>query len=101
MVATTIEQSNRLLKKRVPANSADMHYVVRKMRFEDGVFVPELYDLKCGKPDGNNTVPAWSFGRLWDMCWLCGLFPQHNGDSEKLMGWMVDAYVGHIVGLEK
>ncbi len=67
MIATTIEQSQRLLADGLPAETADMHYSMRKMRRDGNIWIPELYDLRVGKPDACNDIPAWSLGRLGDI----------------------------------
>ena len=89
MMATTIEQSQRLLADGLPAETADMHYSMRKMRRQGDIWVPELYDLRVGKPDACNDIPAWSLGRLWDIFSKQTTFNSEN-TSERQLCYLCD-----------
>lgn len=59
MIATTKEQSARLLKCGVPADSADMHFDMDEKRYKGWRFTGTLLKLrKC---------PAWSLCRLLEL----------------------------------
>jgi hypothetical protein len=59
-IATTIEQSKRLLALGVPPETADMHYY-QIANLEDWVLTVG------GKLGTSNDVPAWSFACLYEM----------------------------------
>jgi hypothetical protein len=63
MIATTIDQSQRLLSAGVPSNTADMCYRLDFWKKD------ENGRLKGRLSVGNDTndFPAWSLGALWDM----------------------------------
>lgn len=69
-IATTIEQSKRLIKAGLDPKSADMCW--RALAFEkggDGNWYPQKgtpINLHAEKPMGLD-VPAWSLSKLWDM----------------------------------
>lgn len=55
MIATTKEQSERILKCGIPADSADMHYI-------KGIL--SVGKLCWDKPFPKKLYPSWSLGRL-------------------------------------
>jgi hypothetical protein len=59
-IATTIEQSKRLLALGVPPETADMHYY-QIANLKDWVLTVG------GKLGTSNDVPAWSFACLYEM----------------------------------
>ena len=61
---TTIEQSKRLLKLGVPADSSDFHYTI---------FATILWHHEPGVIDFSNSdaIPIWSVGRLIEIWLLC------------------------------
>lgn len=67
MIATTIEQSKRLLGAGVPADSADMcyqDYVIDNIGQENMETTP-VGGLAIGNMFGD--FPAWSLSALWDI----------------------------------
>lgn len=91
-IATTIEQSKRLLAAGLDPGSADMSwhkYKTSKWDLWVGWSDRELPDLQ--------VVPAWSLSRLWDICDDSGIGPfNFGGDSiesseivAKLVKWII------------
>lgn len=91
-IATTIEQSKRLLAAGIDPESADM-------RWEQ---FPGLVPRLCYQPDVMPLIvpkvtPAWSLSRLWDICDDSGIGPfNFGGDSiesseivAKLVEWII------------
>ena len=71
MIATTIEQSRRLLEAGVSASTADMCYQSYEFETgEDGNVIHESCKPIGGLHVGNpfNDFPAWSLGALWNLC---------------------------------
>lgn len=71
-IATTIEQSNRLLEAGVLKDSADMSYRASAyQRDESGKWVPQkegsIVYIIPQKAIGELDVPAWSLSALWQM----------------------------------
>ena len=68
-ICTTKEQSERLLKLGLKKETADMMYITdgrvpEEYRRYD--LVPEYYE-SCFEDIVH--IPAWSFGRLWELYW--------------------------------
>lgn len=74
---TTPEQSKRLLKLGVPADSADMFYFAignSKENYDRGIFYETPDVLKRGNifhELTKNTLPSWSVGRLIEIRDIC------------------------------
>lgn len=71
MIATTIEQSRRLLEAGVSASTADMCYQNYEFEVEEnGDVIHESCRPVGGLHVGNpfNDFPAWSLGALWNLC---------------------------------
>lgn len=67
-IATTREQSGRLLTAGVPRESADMTWVAMELP-RNGKIETE-WDLVCGKMRGISAmkwIPAWSTSVLWSI----------------------------------
>lgn len=68
MIATTIEQSYKLLEAGLSPESADMHYSSRKQEQDaNGEWKIVLGDLCVGKCETENDLPAWSYTKLYDI----------------------------------
>ena len=99
-IATTIEQSKRLLGAGLDPESADM-------RWEQ---FPGLVPRLCYQPDVlpliiPNVIPAWSLSRLWDICNDSGIGPFNFGGDDidssslidKLIKWIILGIFDHEV----
>ena len=65
---TSIEQSKRLLKLGIPANSADCFYIDEHSR----IFVAWVYDIELDPAIKNlRYIPCWSVGRLIEIYLTC------------------------------
>ena len=66
MIATSIEQSYKLLEAGLSQDSADMHWSSRKMEMNptNGCWMIVKGDLWVGKCENENDLPAWSCARL-------------------------------------
>ena len=84
-IATTIEQSRRLLMAGIPAKTADMHYHIWNSDFVDGKYIPKKYDLEVGNEQGFNIVPAWSIGKLCTVAHCTIQLPMSEMDVENLV----------------
>lgn len=67
MIATSIEQSYKLLEAGLSPDSADMHWSSRKMEKINGEWRIVQCDLVVGKCDAPNDLPAWSIGKMIDI----------------------------------
>lgn len=100
-IATTIEQSKRLLKAGIAPESADLFWTNNVEDEENGYFIIKEagdFHLEIGHyhfPE--NEFPAWSLSKLWDICNDSGIGPLNFGgddiDSssliEKLVHWII------------
>ena len=79
---TTPEQSKRLLKLGVPADSADCYYIDSMTSFQDKSphIIHPNYKYSDGIPNGYESrfCPCWSVGRLIEIIYLC---KTHRGSS--------------------
>lgn len=67
-IATTREQSGRLLTAGVPRESADMTWVALEIPRNGKIEIE--WDLVCGKMHGISAmkwIPAWSTSALWSI----------------------------------
>ena len=67
MIATSIEQSYKLLEAGLSPDSADMHWSSRKMEKINGEWRIVKGELVVGKCDAPNDLPAWSYSRLYEI----------------------------------
>lgn len=101
-IATTIEQSKRLLDAGLDPKSADMYW--GHVDFGGSmqiVVLPANPHL-----DINSTIsPAWSLSKLWDICNECGIGPFNFGGDDldssslmdKLIKWIILGIFDHEV----
>ena len=98
-IATTIEQSKRLLSAGLDPSSADMQWNAIPLR--NGKSAIELF-VGDETPNG---VPAWSLSKLWDICNDCGIGPFNFGGDDfdssslmdKLIAWIILGLFEHEV----
>jgi len=105
-IATTIEQSKRLLEAGLDPGSADMWWtIIQPLKHDwwklvlDGqqYSILSLYKGEHIALASFEDIPAWSLSRLWDICNDCGIGPFNfgGGDIEssglvaKLVKWIV------------
>ena len=104
-IATTIEQSKRLISAGLDPGSADMCYA--NVEFNHNYLpdirlsvIPYAQCVETYKTVGliaEGIVPAWSLSRLWDICDDSGIGPfNFGGDSiesseivAKLVKWII------------
>lgn len=104
-IATTIEQSKRLLNAGLDPGSADMCYA--NVEFNPNYLpdirlsvIPYAKCVETYKAVGliaEGIVPAWSLSRLWDICNDSGIGPMNFGGGDldssaliaKLVKWIV------------
>ena len=93
-IATTIEQSKRLLDAGLDPGSADMSWVTidtpwrKESKTENVLTVGNLR---------HRSIPAWSLSRLWDICNDSGIGPFNFGGNSiesseivaKLVEWII------------
>lgn len=101
-IATTIEQSKRLLAAGIDPASADMCYKtldVEPRESDDELmfdFITRPYSeyFKYVEPLGLScrAIPAWSLSRLWDIIGGVLMFP-HPSDSSDLISSLVAAII--------
>lgn len=93
MIATTIEQSKLLLAAGFSPQEADMvYYGIDKTQFP--VIIPMDYVRFIPRDSG--SIPAWSFGALWDLCKEFHLVFDTGDDSAgKVMETMVKRLIAH------
>lgn len=94
-IATTIEQSKRLLDAGLDPGSADMSWVTIDTPWREESKTENV--LTIGNPVPHRSTPAWSLSRLWDICDDSGIGPfNFGGDSiesseivAKLVKWII------------
>lgn len=92
-IATTIEQSKRLLKAGIAQESCDMEWIsIEVWNSDENGMVNEwcLNAHPCGLCDHPKYVPAWSLSRLID---INGPFQCDVDGSDELMEYLVDALI--------
>lgn len=95
-IATTIEQSKRLLAAGLDPRSCDMRWTNEVEEDEGWGFIimteVEEYHLELGQPffdfPSDPSIPAWSLSRLWDIMKGPLIFP-HPTSSTELMTILV------------
>ena len=108
-IATTIEQSKRLLAAGLDPESADMWWTIVQPRKQDGwKLVPDgqpysmlnLYKKEHLGLAGYEDIPAWSLSRLWDMLGLNvlgGWFSVGSSTSEDVIEELVRMHENHLI----
>lgn len=97
MIATTIEQSKKLLESGLALDTSDMYY--EKIKSEDDEWHKlgygthpairmELFSFRNGL-----VIPAWSFAALWDIMSKSGIKYDYSTiqESEKVIDSLVEA----------
>lgn len=64
-IATTIEQSKRLLGAGLDPGSADMSWVIVDTPWRKNTKTANV--LSIGNPVSHRCTPAWSLSRLWEL----------------------------------
>lgn len=99
-IATTIEQSKRLLAAGLDPRSCDMRWTNEVEEDEGCGFIimteAEEYHLELGQPffdvPSDPSIPAWSLSRLWDLLSgtiLGGWFSVGSSTSEDVIEELV------------
>ncbi len=95
-IATTIEQSKRLLDAGLNPGSADMHYWSSAFEYKDGFWSPQesgsTIRLVAERPSKEMDIPAWSLSRLIDILQGCD-FTQITSKE------IIEAHVNAIIFL--
>lgn len=86
LTATTPEQSERLIKSGVKRETADMHWIRRCCKDEDGNYHDVLFNGCLAE----HNCPAWSFAALWRLAAPLGLSFATDEDTP-------EAIIEHIV----
>lgn len=85
-IATTIEQSKKLLELGLSPDTADMYYP----KVDENVYSSCPFPKKCDVfRKQKSDISAWSWGALWDINDICGIGPNNFENkpisSEKLL----------------
>lgn len=92
-IATTIEQSKRLLDAGLNPGSADMHYWSSAFEYKDGFWSPQesgnTVRLVAERPSKERDIPAWSLSRLVDILQV----------TQKTSKEIIEARVNAIISL--
>ena len=95
---TNPEQSKRLLKLGVPADSADCYHDLslnrRGMLSINGIYSLDVPYNHLFSNGTHRYLPCWSVGRLMEIIGTCAIFPPHG--SSIFMHDESD-YIGHLV----
>lgn len=89
-IATTIEQSKRLLDAGLDPGSADMSWVIVDTPWRKNTKTANV--LSIGNPASHRCTPAWSLSRLWDafgLDVLGGWFSVGSSTSEDVIEELV------------
>lgn len=99
-IATTIEQSKRLLEVGIDPESADMSWVTIDTPWREESKTENV--LTIGNPVPHRSIPAWSLSRLWDafgLDVLGGWFSVGSSTSEdvieELVRMLENRYANH------
>ena len=101
MIATTFEQSKRLIDAGFEPQSADMclrenfEFDGGEYHKKDGYFLSLLPEVYLLHPPGEepSAIPAWSLSTLWDICKKRGYplnFNTDIDDSSEIIAVIVD-----------
>lgn len=97
-IATSIEQSKRLLAAGLDPRSCDMRWT-NEVKEDDGCgFIlttqEEEYHLELGQPffdsPSDPSIPAWSLSKVWD------ILGEHPSNSSKLISSLVSFIIDHV-----
>lgn len=107
-IATTIEQSQKLLKAGIAVTCCDMEWInVDVWDSEERKMVGKwfLSSNPCLSIEHPKYVPAWSLSKLWDICNDSGIGPLNFGGDDldssslmdKLVKWIILGIFDHEV----
>lgn len=91
-IATTIEESKRLLELGIDPNTADMRwkYNHNTHKHDD---IPQVLAVRNWDDPYNKDIPAWSLGKLFDIAWELDpnqVLSFQKGEKMDLIAIMVD-----------
>ena len=94
-IATSIEQSSRLVEAGLDMKSADMRWFPVEMWDNEKDCAVKGHTLDVNP--GGEGIPAWSLSKLWDMSNVLGLAPQSHTDEELESSDLISVLVDWII----
>lgn len=88
MIATTLEQSKKLVEIGINTNTADMFWMLDSKDYYELIAIP-YNESGCDKDDG---IPAWSFDALFNV------LPMYIGDFSKALYYNDGYYCAYFDG---
>lgn len=100
MIATTIEQSKRLLAAGISPETADMIWAQHSDFSKPFLTVKPHTTIR--RMIGGHSLPAWSLSALWDLCKEKGFqleFCTKEDSSERMIEHMVSILADPIISI--
>ena len=92
-IATSIEQSKRLIAAGIDPKSCDMRWTKEDVGWGYMITEEEGYHLELGQPffdcPSDPSIPAWSLSKVWD------ILAEHPSNSSKLISSLVAFIIDH------